>query len=66
MRSGVYAVAPDGTYSNLVSKAHGDVDWSADGRFITFTSEAANLVENDTNALTDFFLRDRSAELAAP
>lgn len=39
---------------------------SADGRFITFTSEAANLVENDTNALTDFFLRDRSAELAAP
>jgi gamma-glutamyltranspeptidase len=34
MRSGVYAVAPDGAYSNLVSKTHGDVDWSPDGKFI--------------------------------
>lgn len=34
-RSGVYAVATDGSYSALVSKAHGDVDWSADGLFIT-------------------------------
>ncbi len=34
-RSGVYAVATDGSFSALVSKAHGDVDWSADGLFIT-------------------------------
>lgn len=34
-RSGVYAVASDGAFSALVSKAHGDVDWSADGRLIT-------------------------------
>ncbi|WP_411279514.1 gamma-glutamyltransferase [Gemmatimonas sp.] len=34
-RSGVYAVATDGSFSALVSKAHGDVDWSADGRYIT-------------------------------
>ena len=34
-RSGVYAVATDGSYSAFVSKAHGDVDWSPDGLFIT-------------------------------
>ena len=34
-RSGVYAVATDGSYGALVSKAHGDVDWSVDGLFIT-------------------------------
>ncbi|WP_206044662.1 gamma-glutamyltransferase [Gemmatimonas groenlandica] len=33
-RSGVYALATDGSFSALVSKTHGDVDWSADGLFI--------------------------------
>ncbi|MFI6644799.1 TolB family protein [Streptomyces sp. NPDC050504] len=32
---------------------------SADGRHIAFVSEAKNLVPGDTNALTDFFVRDR-------
>ncbi len=31
---------------------------SADGRFITFTSEADNLVPGDTNGLGDVFVRD--------
>lgn len=31
---------------------------SADGRFIAFTSEADNLVSNDTNHCRDVFLRD--------
>ena len=44
MRSGVYAVAPDGTYSNLVSKAHGDVDWSPDGKIITIAEYAEVVV----------------------
>ena len=35
MRSGVYATAPDGSFSNLVTKTHGDIDWSPDGVFIT-------------------------------
>lgn len=39
---------------------------SNDGRFLTFESEGANLVENDTNGLLDIFIRDRAAELAAP
>lgn len=32
---------------------------SADGRFVTFSSMASNLVAGDTNAQSDVFLRDR-------
>lgn len=31
---------------------------SADGRFVTFDSQATNLVANDTNGITDSFLHD--------
>jgi Tol biopolymer transport system component len=34
---------------------------SADGRFVTYTSVASNLVPGDTNAAIDIFLRDRLA-----
>ena len=34
---------------------------SGDGRFVTFTSSATNLVAGDTNASSDIFLRDRSS-----
>ena len=34
-RNGVFATAPDGSYSALVTKSHGDVDWAPDGVFIT-------------------------------
>jgi gamma-glutamyltranspeptidase len=43
-RSGVYAVATDGSFSALVSKTHGDVDWSADGLFITIAEYAEVVV----------------------
>jgi Tol biopolymer transport system component len=33
---------------------------SADGRFVLFRSDAANLVANDTNNLVDIFVRDRT------
>ena len=33
---------------------------SDDGRFIAFRSGGSNFVENDTNALTDVFVRDRT------
>jgi hypothetical protein len=45
------AQANDGSY--------GPVDISADGRFVLFSSDATNLVANDTNDFTDVFLRDR-------
>jgi Tol biopolymer transport system component len=32
---------------------------SADGRYIVFSSDASNLVQNDTNQTTDVFVRDR-------
>jgi Tol biopolymer transport system component len=32
---------------------------SADGRFVAFTSSAANLIGSETNAVTDVFVRDR-------
>src|SRR4028119_2515810 len=35
---------------------------SADGRFVTFSSEASNLVPGDTNDSEDIFVRDRSEE----
>jgi Tol biopolymer transport system component len=34
---------------------------SADGRFVTFDSDAANLVPGDTNGTLDVFVRDRRA-----
>jgi Tol biopolymer transport system component len=33
---------------------------SSDGRYVLFTSDATDLVPNDTNGITDLFLRDRS------
>ena len=33
---------------------------SADGRFVPFSSEATNLVPNDTNGWPDVFVRDRT------
>jgi Tol biopolymer transport system component len=38
---------------------------SADGRFVTFTSDASNLVSGDTNVARDVFVHDRGA-VAAP
>lgn len=35
---------------------------SGDARFVTFSSEAAELVDDDTNAILDVFMRDLDAE----
>ncbi len=35
---------------------------SSDGRYIAYSSQATNLVDNDTNALIDVFLYDRDTE----
>ncbi|MGZ8136016.1 MAG: hypothetical protein ACXW1W_02190 [Methylococcaceae bacterium] len=36
-----------------------DLDISADGRFVVFTSDASNLTEDDTNGAWDVFVHDR-------
>ena len=38
-----------------------DVQVSADGRYVAFTSKASNLVPGDTNGKADVFVRDRTA-----
>src|SRR5262249_45236621 len=37
-------------------------DVSADGRYVSFTSPASNLVDQDTNGAFDVFVRDRLAK----
>jgi hypothetical protein len=39
----------------------GSVSMSPDGRYVTFVSEASNLVAGDGNGYADVFLRDRRA-----
>jgi uncharacterized membrane protein len=50
------SVATDGTQANDYSLR---VALSADGRVVAFTSEASNLVPDDTNGRTDAFVHDR-------
>jgi hypothetical protein len=51
------SVATGGGPSNSDS---GDPVLSDDGRFVAFTSFSTNLIANDTNGVTDVFLRDRA------
>jgi Tol biopolymer transport system component len=50
------SVALGGTIANDKSDNH---SMSADGRFVTFRSDASNLVPGDTNGVGDVFVRDR-------
>jgi Tol biopolymer transport system component len=52
------SVSGDGTYANDLSA---DPAISADGRFVSFTSMASNLVADDTNDTFDIFVHDRVA-----
>jgi len=50
------SVATDGTESNGGS---GGAAINGDGRYVSFSSSASNLVAGDTNGTTDVFVRDR-------
>lgn len=50
------SIASDGTAGNGLSS---DPSISDDGRFVTFSSEATNLVALDTNGVEDVFVHDR-------
>ncbi len=43
---------------NQANGSSDDASISADGRFVAFSSEASNLVRNDTNGVRDVFVRD--------
>jgi hypothetical protein len=53
------SVASDGTEGNSSTGDSGSI--SADGRYVTFGSEATNLVPGDTNGARDVFVNDRWA-----
>ena len=50
------SVASDGTEGNGV--VIGSPSLSSNGRFVSFSSKATNLVAGDTNSITDVFVRD--------
>ena len=54
------SVASDGTQGVGVSGSGRPASVSADGRYVTFRSDAANLVPGDTNGQGDAFVRDRA------
>jgi YD repeat-containing protein len=49
----------NGDESNLGLDAYAFIDISEDGCCVAFSSNATNLVDNDTNNATDIFVRDR-------
>lgn len=54
------SVASDGTQANNHSSSFGDMDISGDGRYVSFYSNASNLVSDDTNGFSDVFVHDRN------
>lgn len=50
------SVSSDGTQGN---KRSYDARISRDGRYVAFDSDASNLVQGDTNGVTDIFVHDR-------
>jgi Tol biopolymer transport system component len=59
------SVDPDGNPANAVSYLHESAPMSEDGRYITFPSEASNLVNDDSNQKMDIFVRDIQTEQTA-
>ncbi len=53
------SVSPSGGQADNISDSY--VAISGNGRFVTFRSEATNLVSGDTNGVSDVFLYDRMA-----
>ena len=53
------SISTSGAQSNNFSFNHGI---SADGRFVSYSSGANNLVENDTNRVVDVFVFDRETQ----
>jgi Tol biopolymer transport system component len=55
-----HADGPSSLDTSYVGAPFRRVAISDDGRFVLFESDATNLVANDTNAVSDVFLRDRT------
>ena len=55
------SVDSSGEQGNQPSDGFRNIAVSSDGRYVAFASSASNLVDSDTNAATDIFLRDTIA-----
>ncbi len=66
-RNGVFAVPADGSYSNLISRVHGDLDWSPDGQRIAIAefSETAVSYNGDPDRGLDRSAVERALRPAA-
>jgi Tol biopolymer transport system component len=58
-RAGTTELVSVGTGGTSANGGNNRPDISADGRFVSFTSDATNLVPGDTNGVMDVFVRDR-------
>lgn len=54
------SVSSTGEQANDHSSSFGDMGISGDGRYVTFHSNATNLVAGDTNGVQDIFVHDRN------
>lgn len=63
-QTGSASVASDGSQGNINGAVGFDI--SDDGRFILFSSPASNLLNGDTNNVTDFFIAERLSLPSAP
>jgi TolB protein len=57
-RNGTERMSLSGVAAQAVGDSY-DTSLSSDGRYVAFTSDAANLVPGDTNGNSDVFVRDR-------
>lgn len=57
---GLMAVGPPGANPLAITQLSRDPAITSNGRFITFSSQAVNLVAGDTNAFEDVFVYDRN------
>jgi YD repeat-containing protein len=55
------SISSNGNESDLGLDAFAFIDISEDGRYVAFSSNATNLVDNDTNGVADVFVHDRDA-----
>jgi Tol biopolymer transport system component len=58
MQTGFLQMASANAAGQPANGASHDLQLSADGRFAVFVSSASNLVQGDTNGVTDVFLKD--------
>lgn len=56
--TGLISLASPSTSGGAANNSSRDPDISADGRYVTFSSAASNLVPDDTNGVNDIFVLD--------